>query len=77
MFVQFKLCAQIIGSDIVIDDKQCFSKVYNNSNDISKKFSNAKEWIAKTYGDYQSVLQFEDDKNYKIIIKGSKAEVKL
>ena len=70
MFVQFKLCAQIIGSDIVIDDKQCFSKVYNNSNDISKKFSNAKEWIAKTYGDYQSVLQFEDDKNYKIIIKG-------
>lgn len=30
--------------------------------------SNAKDWIVKTFGDYKSVLQFEDDD--KIIIKG-------
>ena len=70
LFVQFTLHAQISISDIVIDDSQSFSKVYNNNNEVSKKFSNTKEWIAKTYGNYQSVLQFEDDKNYKIIIKG-------
>lgn len=33
-------------------------------------FANAKEWIAKTFGDYKKVLQYEDTQNFKVIIKG-------
>ncbi len=44
--------------------------VYQGTNSIKQKQINAKQWIATTYGDYKSVLQFEDDENGKIIIKG-------
>lgn len=50
-----------------------YSKIYNDSIPKSIKFSNTKEWIAKTFGDYKSVLQYEDAENYKIIIKGISA----
>lgn len=33
-------------------------------------YSNAQEWIARTFGDYKSVIQFEDKENGKLIIKG-------
>lgn len=36
----------------------------------AKLYSNAQEWIAKTFGDYKSVVQFEDPANGKIIVKG-------
>jgi len=48
-----------------------FSMTYENSTPKNIKFSNAKMWIAKTFGDYKSVLQYEDPENNKIIIKGS------
>lgn len=43
-----------------------------NSN-ISKNalYSNAQEWIAKTFGDYKKVIQFEDETNGKLILKGT------
>lgn len=50
-----------------------YSKIYNDSTPKSIKFSNTKEWIAKTFGDYKSVLQYEDAENCKIIIKGISA----
>ncbi len=37
---------------------------------LNKKVTNAKSWIAKTFGDYNSVLQYEDTENHRIIIKG-------
>lgn len=33
-------------------------------------YANSKEWVAKAFGDYKSVLQFEDNENCKLIIKG-------
>lgn len=33
-------------------------------------YSNAQEWVARTFGDYKSVIQFEDKENGKLIIKG-------
>jgi len=33
-------------------------------------YSNAKEWIAKTFRDYKAVIQFEDETTKKLIIKG-------
>ena len=40
--------------------------------ELSKEvlFSNAQEWIAKTFGDYKSVIQFEDKESGKLILKG-------
>lgn len=46
------------------------NRVYENTNSKSANQVAAKQWIAKTFGDYKSVLQFEDDDNGKIIIKG-------
>ena len=46
-------------------------RVYETaSNPAVQKHLLAKEWVAKSFGDYKSVLQFEDDKNHKIIVKG-------
>src|SRR5665648_140097 len=33
-------------------------------------FSNAQKWIAKSFGDYKKVIQFEDIENGKLIFKG-------
>jgi hypothetical protein len=53
-----------------------FAEVVEVNNTKTKLFSNAKEWIAKTYGDYKVVVQFEDPVDGKIIIKG-KSKVPL
>ena len=65
------LKAQLNASDIDLTSLgQGYSKVFNSNIPIPQKFSNAKQWIAKTFGDYKSVLQYEDEANAKIIIKG-------
>lgn len=33
-------------------------------------YQNAQEWIVQTFGDYKSVIQFEDKENFKLIMKG-------
>lgn len=49
-----------------------YSNVYLDSAITQKqKFDNARIWIAKTFGDYKSVLQLEDADMGKIIIKGN------
>lgn len=61
-------------SQVIIDgeaiDGSTFSKIYNNILPAKTKHLNAKSWVAKTFGDYKSVIQFEDNENYKLIIKG-------
>lgn len=61
---------QLNYNDIILDNGNSYSKVFNASSSAKSKHLNAKEWVAKTFGDYKSVLQFEDDENYKLIIKG-------
>lgn len=61
---------QIKTNDIILNNGSSYSKVFNYSSSAKSKHLNAKEWIAKTFGDYKSVLQFEDEDNYKLIIKG-------
>lgn len=60
--------AQIKPEDIPLEPQ--VSHVFYSDNDISTKMANAKSWIAKAFGDYKSVLQFEDNDKYRIIIKG-------
>lgn len=50
-----------------------FTEVVETELKKKQLFANAKEWVATTFGDYKSVLQFEDNENCKLIIKGSSA----
>jgi hypothetical protein len=47
-----------------------FSEVVPTTLNKNVLHANAKEWVAKTFGDYKRVLQFEDNENCKLIIKG-------
>lgn len=68
------LCAgAVANAQVSMDDiplESSFSQVFNSNIDINTKMTNARTWIAKTYGDYKSVLQFEDSDKARIIIKG-------
>jgi len=49
-----------------------FTEVVNAEGLTSNQlYDNAKEWAAKTFYDYKAALQFEDDKNNKLIFKWS------
>ena len=61
---------QLNNSDIILRDGNSYTKILKASSPAKSKHLNAKEWVAKTFGDYKSVLHFEDDENYKLIIKG-------
>lgn len=52
------------------------SYVFFADNTIENKIINAKTWIASTFGDYKSVLQFEDNTTGRIIIKGNTPSVR-
>lgn len=47
-----------------------FKEVVNTGIKKDMMFSNAQEWIAKTFGDYKKVIQFENKEDGKLIIKG-------
>lgn len=47
-----------------------FSEIVETTSKKNVLHANAKEWVAKTFKDYKSVLQFEDNENCKLIIKG-------
>jgi hypothetical protein len=47
-----------------------FSEVIEISNTKNILYANAKEWVAKTFGDYKEVIQFEDANDGKLIMKG-------
>lgn len=47
-----------------------YSMVFDSDVPSKTKFLNTKVWVAKTFGDYKSVLQFEDEENNIIIVKG-------
>lgn len=46
------------------------SHVFYSDVPLKVKIGNAKSWIARSFGDYNSVLQLEDIENNRIIIKG-------
>lgn len=50
--------------------KEEFSEVVNVDIVKNTLYSNAQEWIARTFIDYKSVIQLEDKENGKLILKG-------
>lgn len=48
-----------------------YIKVFNDSN-ISKKemFQNAKRWVSKSFDSYKAAIQYEDDENTSLTLKG-------
>lgn len=63
--------AQLSLDDISLSNE--ISHVFYANNSMQEKLMNTKTWIATTFGDYKTVLQFEDDANGRIIIKGKTA----
>lgn len=61
--------AQVELKDIDIINNS-FSIIIENNCRSEIKYNNSKEWIAKTFGDYKKVIQYEDAENHKIIMKG-------
>lgn len=59
---------RITKDDIPLDSTMSF--VFDSDVPIETKMVNAKTWIAKTYGDYKAVVQYEDAESHRIIIKG-------
>jgi hypothetical protein len=47
-----------------------YSSVQDVKNDKLALFKNAQTWVATTFGDYKSVVQFEDKEAGKLILKG-------
>ena len=62
------LMAQSVMSHDFADNSFVF--IGNSKNSPKEKFRNAKSWIVKSFGDYKSVIQFEDAEECKLIIKG-------
>lgn len=55
-------------------DQESGKVIYRDTRDVSNKkemlFKNAQSWITKSFGDYKSVIQFEDKDAGKLVIKG-------
>lgn len=50
--------------------KESYTEVVESKLSKDNLFSNAQEWVAKTFGDYKSVIQFENKDDGKLILKG-------
>ena len=84
LFVMFSynMQSQIIPDSIKVNNGSCF-EVFMNDMSAQEKMSMEKSWISKNFGDYKSVLQYEDETKNTIVIKGhlelyaSEAEAKM
>lgn len=47
-----------------------FLEVIQTSVPVQLQWANAKQWITTNFGDYKSVVQFEDVETHKIVLKG-------
>lgn len=60
---------QLEQKDLVFENNS-FSHVFETKVSPATQYLNAKQWIAKTFGSYKAVVQFEDENAHKIILKG-------
>lgn len=68
----FTLLALLIafGASAQIEVKQHYEEVVEVENSKDVLFKNAQTWVANTFGNYKSVVQFEDKEAGKIVLKG-------
>lgn len=60
---------QLTDKEVVFENNS-FSQVFETTVAPATQYLNAKQWIAKTFGSYKAVVQFEDESAHKIILKG-------
>jgi len=70
IFIYGTIFAQNIPFPVDENNEIKISKVVDVDLTKESLFSNCRDWIAKTFGDYKKVLQFEDKDAGKVIIKG-------
>ena len=75
-FILLSICiglstsAQVLSKeDITITDNS-FSYVYQTDVPLTKLFGKVNQWVARSFKDYKSVIQYEDKENYRLIMKG-------
>ena len=61
--------AQTTPDSIEVNKSSCF-KVFINDTPAKEKMSIEKSWISQNFGNYKSVLQYEDEVKNTIVIKG-------
>lgn len=60
---------QLEQNDLVFENNS-YSGVFETKVPPATQYLNAKQWIARTFGSYKDVVQFEDETAHKIILKG-------
>lgn len=64
------ICQEIEKTEAPITGSSTYTQVVEVKNSKDALFKNAQSWIAKTFGDYKSVIQFEDKEAGRLILKG-------
>ena len=59
----------IRDTDVIIKDNS-FSYVYKTDIPLTQLFGKVNQWVAKSFNDYKSVIQYEDKENHRLIMKG-------
>ena len=64
----YTLAQPLSIQDIVIEDES-FSHVYHIDLTASKIHGKVNQWVARSFNDYHSVVQYDDKENYRLITK--------
>jgi hypothetical protein len=67
----FHQYAKIYLFQETLAQEKFFFEILESTSTKEILFKNAQTWVAKSYGDYKSVLQFEEKDAGKLIIKGT------
>lgn len=62
--------AQVLNKEDITINDNAFSYVYQTDIPLTKLFGKVNQWVAKSFNDYKSVIQYEDKENYRLIMKG-------
>lgn len=70
MLLSLSASAQALErKDITVKDNS-FSYVYQTDIPLTQLFGKVNQWVAKSFNDYKSVIQYEDKENHRLIMKG-------
>lgn len=70
MLVSSFASAQVLTKDDVAIQNNSFSYIYQTDVPLTELFGKVNQWVAKSFNDYKSVIQYEDKDNHRLIVKG-------
>lgn len=70
MCIGLSTSAQVLSKDDITIKDNSFSYVYQTDIPPTQLFGKINQWVAKSFNDYKSVIQYVDKENYCLIMKG-------